>query len=67
MASIRMEFHEHEKEKMWKLYELLTKLFNPRKPKPPEKTELGKWQCYIESRDHKKVTKELRKQREQGM
>lgn len=64
MASIRMEFHEHEKEKMWKIYNLMQQELNPTAPKPPKKNKQGKWHCYMEDPEHKKCAKDLRKQRQ---
>lgn len=64
MASIKMEFHDCERELMWRIYEMMRDELNPKAPKPPKKNKEGKWHFYMENPEHKKCAKDLRRQRQ---
>ena len=61
MASIRTEFHDDERDLMWKVFKALEVILGPKTLKPPKKNTDGKWHFYIESPDHKKKSKALKK------
>lgn len=61
MASIRTEFHDDERELMWEVFSALEGILGPKTLKPPKKNTDGKWHFYIESPDHKKKSKAMKK------
>ena len=61
MASIRTEFHDDERELMWEVVSALEGILGPKTLKPPKKNTDGKWHFYIESPDHKKKSKAMKK------